>query len=134
MFKVSTNGWITFDTSVTDPSYDNSGGLPDQVGEVQLAPFWDDLDVITVCTKTVGQSLVVQWRGTTFSLFGPGTPVEFQAVLDPTDDSIELVWGPGHQANGASATIGVQDPTGDQATVISHNTPFAGTSSQKLSH
>ncbi|MGE0870682.1 MAG: PPC domain-containing protein [Kofleriaceae bacterium] len=132
MFKVSTNGWLTFDTSITNSISDNDDGLPDPSVPVHIAPYWDDLDQIEICTKTVGDKLVIQWTGEEW-LFGLGPAVELQVIMDPADDSIEFVYGPNHVATGDSATIGVQDETGEDVTVISDNMPFTP-AAKKLTH
>jgi hypothetical protein len=93
---------------------------------------------VVVCSKTVAGKLVVQWRGR--DLEGIGQQVEVQAILDPADDSIEIVWGPNQQAKGNTsdpdgATAGVQNRTGDEATQIGANTAYATpNTSKKLTH
>ena len=107
---VSTNGWISTDTSLTSPDFSNDAIPNSLTPNAFIAPYWDDLKVTSICTKTVGSTLVVQWTGT---LFSPSTTlIQFQAILDPADSSIEFVYGSGHQANGSSATVGVEDTAG----------------------
>lgn len=106
-FRVVSNGFMTFDLAIPDAQFDN---LPlVEGGSANIAPYWDDLGGVTVCTKTVGDKLVVQWTGFDFFSF---SHVELQAILDPSDSSIELVWGPNHVPNGASATIGLAGDAG----------------------
>lgn len=102
-FKVSTNGFLSFDTSLDDALFFTSP-LADEP-RVSIAPFWDDLANITICTKAIGTQRVVQWSGTSFSaLF---SVVQFQAILDG-NGAITFVYGPGHTLDGATATIGAQ--------------------------
>ena len=63
----------------------------------------------------------MQWTGDEFNT---GLGVEFQAILDPGDGSIEFVYGPDHASNGTStnfqgqhAIAGVQTTTGSEATM-----------------
>jgi hypothetical protein len=118
-FKISSNGFITFNAAATGTSF-APAALPDGVGKVNIAPFWQDLENTVVCTKTVGTKFVVQWTGDEFNT---GLGVQFQAVLDPADGSIEFVYGPNHMSDGTSvsfqglhAIAGVQAAPGDQAT------------------
>jgi hypothetical protein len=124
-FRVSSNGFLTFNLAIPNARPDNQP-LPNPAGEVNIAPFWDDLANVVVCQKTVSGKLVVQWTGDDFL-----DPVQFQAILDPADDSIEFVWAPTHTADGRFASVGIQGAIGahqigfDQAVIV------AG-SSQKL--
>ena len=54
-------------------------------------------------------------------LFGTTTPVHFQAILDGATGTIELVWAPTQAALGDSATIGIEDQAGANATQHSFN-------------
>jgi hypothetical protein len=58
-----------------------------------IAPFWTDLFQVQICTKTAGTKLTIQWTGLTFD---GETPVQFQVILDGSNDSIEFVYGPDH--------------------------------------
>ncbi|MBX3156463.1 MAG: hypothetical protein KF773_10725 [Deltaproteobacteria bacterium] len=130
-FVVSSNGFLSFHTSTTNAAFFPSV-LPDGVGDANIAPAWTDLAGVAVCTKTVGGKLVVQWTGTERASF---LPVQFQAILDPGDDSIEFVYGPNHGPAGFSAVAGVQTTTGDEATLIGAFSAFiAPNTSKKLSH
>lgn len=128
---ISTNGWLTFG-SASGPIFNNGIGFPNPASDAQVAAYWNDLANVQICTKTVGDKLVIQWTGIELSLLG-GPGIEVQAILDPADDSIEFVYGPNHVATGTGATIGVQDENGNDSTVISHNQPFTP-ASKKLTH
>jgi hypothetical protein len=119
----STNGWLSVDTSVTTSDYTNDPMPDDTTPNGLIAPYWDDLDFVVICTKVVGNTLIVQWNGELYT--GSGTLIQFQAILDGTDSSIEFVYGPSQQPNGDSATIGVEDQTGTYAVQVEYET--AGT-------
>lgn len=127
----STNGWVSFQAAPAQDYTNNA--MPDGIGDANVAPFWDDLDLGapgTLCTKTVGGKLVIQWVGDDFF-----DPVQFQAILDPADSSIEFVYGPDHAADGSFATGGVQNLAGSEATQIGFNSVFAPAgSSRKFTH
>jgi hypothetical protein len=126
--RVSTNGWLTFGTPV-DAAFANQH-IPDPAPpNAVVAPYWDDLANVTACHKLVGTKLTIQWDGT---LFGSTTAVHTQAILDGAAATVELVWAATQGATGDSATIGLEDPAGANATQHSFNTAGAitpGTSS-----
>ena len=121
-FKVAANGWIAFDTTaVADPDptlgfFDNrpipTAGVPDGV----VAPFWQDLQNLSLCRKAVGTTVTYQWVG---HLWGsPAVRVQFQAIFH-AGGVIDFVYGPMHAATGATpdtddngATIGVENLSG----------------------
>jgi hypothetical protein len=131
-FVVSSNGFLSFDTTIIDSGV-TPAALPDGVGATSIAPLWDDLDQVVVCTKTVGSKLVVQWIGVEFSFFGINPTVAFQAILDPADDSIEFVYGT-QQATGLRGVSGVQDRTGIEATAVTTFSAVTPNTSKKLTH
>ena len=68
-----------------------------------------------------------------------GTRVQFQAILDGSNDSIEFVYGPNHAATGAvtdadeGATIGVENLGGTKSKVIGFDeVAVTASSSQKF--
>jgi hypothetical protein len=113
----STNGWLSTDTSVTSANYTNVAIPSNTSPNGMIASYWNDLDVDSICTKTVGNKLVVQWVGT---LYASSTTIQFQAILDPTDDSIEFVYGPNQGDNG-TATVGVEDAAGEYGVQYEYN-------------
>ena len=127
---VSTNGWLAVDTSLTSADFSNDA-IPDSATpNGYIAPYWDDLKVSAICTKTVGNTLVVQWTGT---LFSPSTTaIQLQAILDPADSSIEFVYGAGHQATGSSATVGVEDLAGAYGVQYEYNSAGSVTPSSSI--
>jgi hypothetical protein len=87
----------------------------------------------------IGTKTVIQWTGEELDI-GQGTvPVQFQAILDTADGSIEFVYGPNNASDGTlfGAIGGVQDPTGAQATETGDGNTAAfaaANSSIKLTH
>jgi hypothetical protein len=122
--RVSSNGWLTFGAITTALFVNQDMPLPGNPNAV-VAPFWDDLAGIVVCTKAAGSKLTIQWVGTRFNQ--PTQTVQFQAILDGTNQQLELVWGPNHKpANaGDSATVGLENQGGTDASKISFNQPNA---------
>lgn len=130
-FVVSSNGFLSFDPTTRLASLANAP-LPDGSGETSVAADWEDLANIVVCQKTTGTKTIVQWTGEEFSFFGGGAPVQFQAILNAADGSIEIVWSPNQVADGSAATAGVQDLTGTQATQIGFDSAFIVPNTSKL--
>lgn len=114
---VSTNGFLSFNTGISD-SYYTPAALPDGIGDASVAAFWDDMFQVQVCTKTVNNKLVIQWTGLDLLLsqfFGEDGPIQAQAILDPSDSSIELVYGPQQITfSYGGASSGVQNLDGTQ--------------------
>jgi hypothetical protein len=84
-----------------------------------IAGYWADLNLAGagngVCRKTVGGNLVIQFRGV---LFGTTTKVEFQIIMNPTADTVELVYGANQQQTGDDATIGIENQIGSVASQV----------------
>lgn len=120
--RVSTNGWLTLAGIPPDAAFQNIA-MPDPSPPNGLvAPYWDDLANVTACRKTVGTKLTIQWDGT---LYGSTTAVHMQAILDGATGTIELVWASTQAALGDSATIGIEDQAGANATQHSFDMPAA---------
>jgi hypothetical protein len=121
-FKVFSNGFLSFDTALAcgGTCFYNNAAMPAAASPNALvAPYWDDLDQVSVCQKTVGSQLIIQWTGV---LYMTTTVVSFQAILDGSNDKIEFVYGPTHAADGSAGTIGVENQTGTTAKQLSSNT------------
>jgi hypothetical protein len=133
-YLITANGYITFD--LADNGLATRTALPDGVGIGNIAPLWEPLAGVSVCISISGFKTTIQWTGTEL---GRATSVQFQAILDATDSSIEFVYGPNNQSNGQrlGAIGGVQDPTGTRATPTGNGAfaPFAAPgTSLKLTH
>lgn len=161
--RVSTDGYLSFDsstsTTLSNLRLPSSDSTPRRV---HIAPFWDDLH-----TRTSGRvhalhandgSYIIQWSAVS-KYVGSSTSIEydlnFQVVLFPngafefrygtmtppstTDSSCYPSKDCSDDANGASATIGYQDPTGNMGGVIhfggagqaASNRPFPGGLAQR---
>jgi hypothetical protein len=119
-FRVFSNGFIGFDgtTCADDPFglcfFFNSdlpdGGLPNAI----IAPMWGDLDIGSVCTKTVGTKTTVQWVGTHYQ---ETALVKTQVILDGATSTIELVYATDHDAanDGSEDTVGIESAAGASA-------------------
>lgn len=134
--KISTNGWFTFDAAapISASASRNEQRMPSAAVPDQLvAAYWDDLDQVRICTKAVGTTFVVQWRGVLFS--APSVTVAAQAILDTADDSVTLVYAPYHEATGTSASAGVEDATANLGTTVFYrSSAVAPGSATKLAH
>jgi hypothetical protein len=116
---VSTNGFLSFDASAYSDSDEQP--MPSQNDPFSLvAPYWSDLFDVTVCTATRGSTLVVQWSGIDYEHHT--RHIQTQAILDPADSSIELVYASTMTTTGLYATVGIQDFTAAIATQIEFNT------------
>ncbi|WP_425956920.1 carboxypeptidase regulatory-like domain-containing protein [Xylanimonas sp. McL0601] len=130
-----TDAWISTNGIVSFNGYWNGGynsTLPDynSPGETVFA-LWDDLVVddpgqVRTATTTVDgkQAFVVEWHDVAF--YGFGTRVSFSATL-VEDGTIVLGYGPGiggaDPANGAHATVGLENPDGTVASLYSYDEP-----------
>ncbi|CAN5136723.1 hypothetical protein BH11MYX1_BH11MYX1_49990 [soil metagenome] len=133
---IGSNGFISFDPAVTNKFTFASNFPTATKGSVSIAPFWDDLENVAVCTKTVAGKVVVQWTGDSYQTL---ETVQFQAILDPTDDSIEFVYGPNQAHTGHDeATAGAQSLDGVQGTETGNGLSGTGfitaNSAVKLTH
>ncbi len=107
-YRVSTNGWLAFgevDTSAFGNGNIPTAGPPDGL----VAPYWDDLVVTRICRLNEANRVTIQWEGATFGT--AAVPVQFQAVLR-ANGRIDFVYGPGHEADGASGSVGVENLSG----------------------
>ena len=122
-FRISTNGFLSFDATIDDALF-GIAPLADEP-RVSIAPFWDDLGSVSVCTKALGGGQrVVQWEGFSLTTFGVA---QFQAILDG-NGTITFVYGPGHTLSGeGAATIGVQ--SGGETLQLGFLTPVAAPAS-----
>ncbi len=118
---VSTNGWLTLDTTYTGSSRstENLGatGAPNGV----VAPFWDDL-VTRICVQQAADKVTVEWSGETYEFSGSPYPVQFQAILY-NDGRIEFVYGDGHMAPDTDTDVDVGLENQDGSVAL----PFTGT-------
>jgi hypothetical protein len=114
----STNGWLSLDTSITSGIYSNVAIPSSSDPNGFIASYWNDLNMTgSICTKTIGSKLVVQWNGV---LYATSTSVQFQTILDGSNSTIEFVYGP-NQGDNSSATVGVEDAAGAYGVQYEYN-------------
>lgn len=127
--KISSNGWITFDTTVTSALGGNTAYPNAAAPNALVSPYAEDLAGITICTRAnaAGDTFTVQWTGFIFNT--PSEVAQVQAVLH-SNGVIDFIYGPGHTLNGseiegaggtAGATVGVENQTGTAAVQILFN-------------
>ncbi len=134
-FKLGSNGFISFNTGLSSALAGGSP-MPDGVGNVNISPLWEDLENVQICTKTAGTTTIIQWTGDEYFFT---VPVEFQAILDTSDNSIEFVYGANNASDGTDlgGIGGVQNAAGDQGTMTGDGNVSgfaAANSSVKLTH
>jgi hypothetical protein len=123
--RVFSNGFLSVDTGLVCPSTGGScffsnadipaAGNPNGL----IAPYWDDLTAVTVCQKTSGTKLIIQWDG---ELYSNGAVVQFQAILDGANNTIEFVYGGAHVPTGDAASIGIENQVGSAGSKVGFNT------------
>jgi len=135
---VTTNGYLNFPAGQSYFSYNRSIPRIDRPNGAIYA-FWDDLYVdgmASVLTEVRGSApkrkFVIEWRNVTFSLNGVPDGVnriDFEIVLYETG-AILLQYrniDDNSRKRASSATIGVENATGDAAAQFSCNTAALGT-------
>ena len=138
--RVGSNGWMSWDTgTVSFGAYQNRtmplAGPPDGV----IAPFWQDLDTVTLCRKddlTAGaETVTYQWTGRVYQ--SAGQNVQFQVVLH-ANGVIDFIYGPMHVSNGAfadsdtnGATVGAENLSGTFGHQVHYNTASVTASSSR---
>lgn len=123
MFKVSANGFLSFDPALPASAFDGNGFIPSTTSpNAIVAPYWDDLDLVEVCVRNDANRTIVEWTG---ELFFVGTPVQFQASIYNTNSRVEFAYGPQHAANGSSATGGIENAGGTDGIQAFRNTSGA---------
>ena len=123
--KVSTNGWLTFDTTDTSSRNGNTN-LPSASGARNMvAVLWDDLHLRTGNVKYLndGTRFIVQY--THVGRFSPSTGQDytFQVQLYP-NGKILIQFLSMTSTNLNSATIGVQDSTRTIGLPVNFNTNY----------
>ena len=136
---ISANGYMTF--GITGDMYNNlSIPIPSSGGSIPgglIAPFWDDLfppssngGVFYQVTGDEGdKKLIITWANCGhWQYLGPTEGVTFQAILQEKDDSIlfnynDVSFSNPEYDNGISATVGIQNQTGERGCVFSFNQP-----------
>ena len=137
--RVSANGWISWDTAAV-PSFGFLNTFLPQAGTPNglIAPFWQDLYMLTLCRKDdlLAGTVTYQWTGRVYEA-PAAQAVQFQAILH-ANGVIDFVYGPQHMSSGAyhdsdgnGATIGVEGATGSIAHLVSYDTAEVGPSTSR---
>ena len=126
---ISSNGYLTFGFSGS--SYYNER-IPHAAQPSDLiAVYWDDLNptsggevVYLLEGSAPSRSLTVEWRGVPY--FGSGGTATIQATLYEADGRIvfrylDVVSGNASHDRGISATVGIEDATGQRGLQYSHD-------------
>ncbi len=127
--KVSSNGFLSFDASMTGSAADNLAIPNVATPNSLLAPYWDDLTNVTICRKddAVAGTVTFQWVGHIYNR--AAETAQFQVVLRTTG-VVDFIYGPTHRLNGSQipqfgdngATVGVESSTGSVGQQILFNT------------
>lgn len=119
--RVGMNGAVALGSTTGDITTTNAA-LPstsNTAGNVLLAPWWDDLDILTtplttIKLDTVGTKFIIQWTNTGHNNTIPATDViKFQIQMDTANGNVHFVYNDVSFGNatydaGISATVGVQ--------------------------
>ncbi|MCU0421267.1 MAG: T9SS type A sorting domain-containing protein [Bacteroidia bacterium] len=102
-FYISTNGWLSFDTSVISTTFTND--LNSTVPRLVLAPFWDDLFSLggsftnrnnlirySVTGTTPNRVMTIEWAEMELWSY-PAPSINFQIKLYEGSNNIEYVYG-----------------------------------------
>lgn len=126
MIKISSNGWITFDTAVTSALGGNTAYPNAANPNALISPYAEDLVNVTICTRTAGDTFFVQWTGNIYN--NPAEVAQFQVAIQESG-VINFIYGPGHTLNGSEvdtggtsgATVGVENQAGTAAIQLGFN-------------
>jgi len=120
--RVCTNGWLSFTS--TDTDYTNQGiPLTDEPNNL-LAPFWDDMDVVSgghiyYYADAANQRFIVEWDAVQH--YPSGNPETFQVILS-ADHSIVYQYKTVDIDNGC--TIGIENGEGTDGLQVVFNAPY----------
>lgn len=117
-FKVSSNGWLTFNTALTGSVTGNATGNFADVAPA-LWPLWDDLNgnggtaLYEVSGAAPNRVLTVELRNWRWNWLSTPASISFQIKLYETTNVIEYVYrqeaGAGSPSGSGGATIGILD-------------------------
>lgn len=131
LVNISSNGFLTFTTDVTDFTNDP---IPSTIDPNDLiAPLWDDWD-----SSGVGRNVYYETRGTpgnrrfivqwdNVAMFGAGDSNTFQAILFEATHCIEFRYGTvSSETASGDFTAGVEDPLGRTGTSLDTSGNLSG--------
>lgn len=120
--SVSSNGWLNLGPPIIANSFINVAIPTAAEPNNLIAPLWDDFELAEICALVESDRITVQWSAVSF---GTVDQVEMQAVLHQ-GGVIDLIYGTGHEAGSAGATIGIEDGTGAEGVQIGFDTSGLG--------
>jgi len=123
--RVSTDGFITFDTNFSSWSSNNTT-LP-ETGEPNgmICAFWDNLDGRVggdIYYQQLNNRFIVQWHNWGHYKFGKKN-MDFQIVLFSNSDVYHIAYK--HIVDNAEATIGIENMDGTLGLQIANNQAYA---------
>ena len=131
-YGVNANGFRVFANGLSAHRYFDTPGdtsvnleLPSDDDHLRnvIAPFWADLENVTVCTLHEFDRVTVQWIGNEKA---SGLPVEFQMELEAITGAITFRYGPEHDpAASSTASIGIEGRYSVWGQSISYRAPGA---------
>jgi hypothetical protein len=125
---ISTNGYLAL-PGTGDLTKHTNTTLPDPgLPQGMIAAYWDDLDcpnLGNIRYQTVGTApnrrFVVYWNAVHL---GSALPVQFEAILEEGGNIVTtIVQCPGSPFGGATATRGIESPSGADGLQLSFNSP-----------
>jgi subtilisin family serine protease len=122
--KVSTNGWLTFDTTATVTASVNANLPSTSLPRNSIAMFWDNLHLRAgnVTYRSDGSRFIVQYTSVGLSTPSTGQDFTFQVQLHPNGRILLLY----RTMTGTltSATIGIQDQNRTTALAVNFNSAY----------
>jgi hypothetical protein len=113
--RISTDGWITFDSSYSGPGYeDTPAAFPNTAADYHgvISAAFMYISAANVCVKKTATEVTVQWTGEApASIFGPYYPAAMQVVLHVNGD-IDMIYGAANEAT--PALIGMESLSGEE--------------------
>ncbi len=124
--SASTNGWLTFGSTISDALYVNNLSA----GSVRpiIAPLWDDIDIISTSNfsyKTTGTTgsrvCCLQWLNAKWDYSASGARISFQVRLYESTGKIEFIY----QQVGSSTLVSPSASIGIAATATGSGNYFS---------
>ena len=132
--SVSTNGFVTF--AARDAAYNNDSIPSNAAPNGAIYVYWDDLIIdlqSSVRTQVVGtapnRKFVIEWRNATYYR-DDSRRVSFELVLSETTFNFTTAYrqiADDDREQGSSATLGIENGTGDDALQYSFDSPVIRT-------
>lgn len=117
-YKVSSNGWLTFNAALANTPANSAATAPASIPNANppngvIAGFWDDLQT-TVCVRNDATRTIIEWSGFSWNDF-PST-VQFEVSIYNTNNRVEWVFGSDQAADATAGTVdavgGVENAAG----------------------